>query len=76
MTLRITIVTMKYMKILMDADCLIKLTKAGLKEAICPFCAIMMPQAVYSEVVDAGKRNAARMRLLLKKTYRMERSAL
>jgi hypothetical protein len=56
LTLRITIVTRKYMKILMDADCLIKLTKAGLKEAICPFCAIMMPQAVYREVVDAGKR--------------------
>jgi rRNA-processing protein FCF1 len=44
------------MKILMDADCLIKLTKAGLKEIIASFCAILIPHAVKVEVVDAGKK--------------------
>ncbi len=44
------------MKILMDADCLIKLTKAGLKEVVASFCAISIPHAVKVEVVDAGKK--------------------
>jgi len=43
------------MKILMDADCLIKLTKSGLKEPICRFEKVTIPQAVKREVVDAGK---------------------
>lgn len=43
------------MKILMDADCLIKLTKAGLKEIIGQHEKIVIPGIVKQEVVDAGK---------------------
>ena len=43
------------MKILMDADCLIKLTKAGLKEGICQHFQVMIPAVVKREVVEAGK---------------------
>lgn len=43
------------MKLLMDADCLIKLTKAGLKELVCQHDAVVIPSAVEQEVVDAGK---------------------
>jgi rRNA-processing protein FCF1 len=43
------------MDILMDADCLIKLTKAGLKELICKEETIVIPVTVKREVVDAGK---------------------
>jgi rRNA-processing protein FCF1 len=43
------------MEILMDADCLIKLTKAGLKEFICKEERIVIPRTVKREVVDAGK---------------------
>ena len=39
----------------MDADCLIKLTKAGLKEFICKQEKIVIPGTVKREVVDAGK---------------------
>ncbi|HCC68550.1 MAG TPA: hypothetical protein DEP99_01495 [Nitrospiraceae bacterium] len=39
----------------MDADCLIKLTKAGLKEHICQHYKIVIPRIVKREVVDAGK---------------------
>jgi hypothetical protein len=39
----------------MDADCLIKLTKAGLKELICQHEKIFIPAGVKREVVDAGK---------------------
>lgn len=48
-------VTIDYMKLLMDADCLIKLTKAGLKELVCRHDAVVIPSAVEKEVVDAGK---------------------
>ena len=43
------------MKLLMDADCLIKLTKAGLKEFVCRLDTIVIPDIVKYEVVDAGK---------------------
>jgi rRNA-processing protein FCF1 len=43
------------MKLLMDADCLIKLTKAGLKEEICKRFEVDIPSVVKKEVVDAGK---------------------
>lgn len=43
------------MKLLMDADCLIKLTKAGLKEEICKRFGVDIPFIVKKEVVDAGK---------------------
>lgn len=43
------------MKLLMDADCLIKLTKAGLKGLIAENAVISIPETVKAEVVDAGK---------------------
>ena len=43
------------MKVIMDADCLIKLTKAGLKEDICESFAIFIQRLVKEEVVDKGK---------------------
>jgi len=39
----------------MDADCLIKLTKSGLKEPICRTEKVTIPTAVKREVVDAGR---------------------
>jgi len=44
------------MKIIMDADCLIKLTKAGLKEDICHAFNVTLPHLVKKEVVDRGKK--------------------
>ncbi len=46
------------MKLLMDADCLIKLTKAGLKDLVGSKLAIFVPEVVKREVVDAGKERA------------------
>ena len=43
------------MRILMDADCLIKLTKSGLKEPICRTEKVIIPRGVKHEVVDAGR---------------------
>jgi rRNA-processing protein FCF1 len=43
------------MKILMDADCLIKITKAGIKEKICCQFEVVIPLMIKEEVVDAGK---------------------
>ena len=43
------------MKLLMDADCLIKLTKAGLKDFVGDRDLIFIPDVVQKEVVDAGK---------------------
>lgn len=43
------------MKILMDSDCLIKLTKAGIKEDIFKHYEVTIPATVKKEVVDAGK---------------------
>jgi len=39
----------------MDADCLIKLTKAGLKGLVADKYEVFIPLAVKREVVDAGK---------------------
>jgi len=46
---------MNYMNLLMDADCLIKLTKAGLKELVANKNSIFIPAAVQKEVVESGK---------------------
>jgi hypothetical protein len=46
---------MYYMKVIMDADCLIKLTKAGLKEDVCHAFTIIIPRLVKEDVVDRGK---------------------
>jgi rRNA-processing protein FCF1 len=43
------------MKIVMDADCLIKLAKAGLKEPVCSVFTVVIPQLVKKEVVDKGR---------------------
>jgi rRNA-processing protein FCF1 len=45
------------MNVLMDADCLIKLTKAGLKEAVCTHLSVVIPQIVKREVIDLGKNH-------------------
>jgi hypothetical protein len=45
-------ITIYYMRIVMDADCLIKLTKAGLKEEVCAAWNITIPALVASETVD------------------------
>jgi len=45
------------MNVLMDADCLIKLTKAGLKEAVCTHLSVVIPQVVKREVIDLGKNH-------------------
>jgi len=42
----------------MDADCLIRLTKAGLKELVVNKYSVFIPESVKKEVVDAGKRKA------------------
>lgn len=46
------IITMYYMKLIMDSDCLIKLTKAKLKELVCNNFSIIIPQIVKNEVID------------------------
>jgi rRNA-processing protein FCF1 len=46
------IITINYMRIAMDADCLIKLTKAGLKEQICAEWSIAIPDLVCQETVE------------------------
>lgn len=46
---------MDNMKLIMDADCLIKLTKAHLKEEVCSCFTVAIPQQVKREVVDAGE---------------------
>lgn len=43
------------MKILVDSDCLIKLTKGGIKETICHHYEIFIPKMIKKEVVDTGK---------------------
>ena len=40
----------------MDADCLIKLAKAGLKEFVCQHDTVAIPTIIEQEVVNAGKR--------------------
>lgn len=39
----------------MDADCLIKLAKAGLKEDVCRTFVVTIPHLVKEEIVDRGK---------------------
>ena len=40
----------------MDADCLIKLTKAGLKDLVCKAFTVVIPSTVKMEVVDNAKK--------------------
>ena len=55
MTNRHLIITINHMQVLMDADCLIKLTKAGLKEVVCKNFSVVVPLVVKQEVVDLEK---------------------
>ena len=61
---------MYYMKVIMDADCLIKLTKAGLKEDVCRAFAITIPRLVKEEVVDRGKAKGLPDALIIDKNVR------
>jgi rRNA-processing protein FCF1 len=45
------------MVVLMDTDCLIKLTKAGLKEVVCQNFTIFVPPAVKQEALETGDRH-------------------
>jgi rRNA-processing protein FCF1 len=47
---RVPFDTLAHMKVVMDADCLIKLTKAGLKEIVCRAFEIAIPSEVLHEV--------------------------
>lgn len=60
------------MKILMDADCLIKLTKAGLKEPICQQAEVVIPGLVKREVVDAGKAKGCQDADLVEKNIQQD----
>ena len=44
------------MKLFMDADCLIKLTKSGLKGLVVTHCTVCLPRIIEREVVDSGKK--------------------
>jgi len=43
------------MKLVMDSDCLIKLTRAHMKEPVCRAFAVVIPAQVKREVVDQGE---------------------
>lgn len=45
------------MKLLMDADCLIKLTKSTLKELVCSNFSVIIPQVVKEEVIDNARKH-------------------
>jgi len=53
--LKITILH-KMIKILMDSDCIIKITRAGLKEVILDFFDVFIAEEVKIEVIDKGLR--------------------
>ena len=55
------------MKLLMDSDCLIKLTKAGLKDLIASKDIIFIPEIVQREVVYAGKEKGCADALMVEK---------
>ena len=42
------------MRLLMDSDCLIKITKSGLKELITNHCEVLIPATVQYEVIQVG----------------------
>jgi len=51
------------MKIVMDADCLIKLTKAGLKEKVCRSMTVFIPGEVKRETVDQAPNRPDGLRI-------------
>ena len=60
---RIRIITLTCMRLAMDSDWLIKLTKAGLKESVCQAWTVTIPPAVHRETVHqaVGRPDAARI---------------
>ena len=46
------------MMVLMDADCLIKLTKSQLKELVCKNFSVVIPRVVKAEVIDNAQKHA------------------
>ncbi len=57
----------------MDADCLIKLTKAGLKELVVTHDDIIIPEVVKKEVVEAGKDKGLADASLVEKNIQAKR---
>lgn len=57
----------------MDSDCLIKLVKAGLKELVLAHDAVVIPEAVKKEVVDAGKEKGHHDATLVEKNIAAKR---
>jgi len=58
---------MDYMKLFMDSDCLIKLTKSGIEPLVENHFNILIPEIVEKEVVHEGKKRNARTPMQLKK---------
>ncbi len=54
--LRIRLFTITYMAFLIDADALVKITKAGLKETLTAHLDLRMAPVVAEEVIQEGKR--------------------
>jgi len=54
---------MHYIKLAMDSDCLLKLTKAGLKERVCRAWRIVVPTAVRRETVGHAPMLADAVRI-------------
>jgi len=44
------------MKVLVDSDCIIKITKAGIKEGICSLAELYLAPLIVKEVIDEGKK--------------------
>jgi len=61
------------MKLLMDADCLIKFTKAGFKKTIVDKINIFIPQVVKEESVDAGKQKGCDDAFLIEKNIKAKK---
>ena len=60
------------MKLLMDADCLIKITKAGLKDLVGSRYIIFIPGVVQREVVEAGKEKGCPDAFMVEKNIEAE----
>ena len=62
----------------MDADCLIKLTKADLKERVCAVCSITIPELVRRETVERAPHlpDAVRIRENVEKRHIRVREAV
>lgn len=73
MTKRSLLLTIDYMNLLMDSDCLIKLTKAGLKDLVAESNALFIPVVVRQEVVDTGKDKGCADAFIVEKNIAAQR---